>query len=102
MLVDVFLRKATKKYAVKTRMESVQVGTTHVTDTRLGLERNSKDRPALGSGEKEGEHFSERIFGSRTDFSNIINNSVAERGGTLCQKKQIQKTSEGMRFKDLI
>ena len=42
MLVDVFLRKTAEKDAVETRVESVQVGATHVTDTRLGLERNTK------------------------------------------------------------
>lgn len=42
VLVDVFLRKTAEKDAVETRVEPVQVGATHVTDTRLGLERNSK------------------------------------------------------------
>lgn len=37
VFVDVFLRKTAKKDAVETRVESVQVGATHVTDTRLGL-----------------------------------------------------------------
>lgn len=36
VLVDVFLRKAAEKDAVETRVESVQVGSTHMTDTRLG------------------------------------------------------------------
>lgn len=40
MLVDVFLRKTAEKDAVETGVESIQVGATHVTDTRLGLERN--------------------------------------------------------------
>lgn len=39
VLVDVFLREAAEKDAVETRVEPVQVGATHVTDTRLGLER---------------------------------------------------------------
>lgn len=39
VLVDVFLREAAKKDAVETRVEPVEVGATHVTDTRLGLER---------------------------------------------------------------
>lgn len=41
VFVDVFLGEAAKEDAVETGMEPVQVGTTHVTDTRLGLgERN--------------------------------------------------------------
>lgn len=43
VLVDVFPREAAEEDAVEAGMESVQVGTTHVTDARLGLgERNIK------------------------------------------------------------
>ena len=42
--MDVLLCKAAEKDAVKTRVEPVQVGTTDVTDTRLGLERNTQGR----------------------------------------------------------
>lgn len=48
VLVDVFLRKAAKENAVKTGMESVQVGTTHVTDARLGLGRQTSSRAIFG------------------------------------------------------
>lgn len=62
VLVDVFLRKTAEKDAVETRVESVQVGATHVTDTRLGLERKTQGRKGDGLGtqgrgieSKEGE-----------------------------------------------
>lgn len=43
VLVDVLPREAAEEDAVEAGMESVQVGTTHVTDARLGLgERNIK------------------------------------------------------------
>lgn len=48
VLVDVFLRKAAKENAVETGMESVQVGTTHVTDARLGLGRETSSRAIFG------------------------------------------------------
>lgn len=48
VLVDVFLRKAAEKDTVETRMESVQVGATHVTDTRLGLERERHTQGRTG------------------------------------------------------
>lgn len=47
VLVDVFPRKAAKEDAVETGMESVQVGTTHVTDARLGLERETSNKGYL-------------------------------------------------------
>lgn len=43
VLVDVLLRKAAKEDAVEAGMESVQVGTTHVTDARLGLGRKTSN-----------------------------------------------------------
>lgn len=42
VLVDVFLRKTAEKDTVETGVEPVQVGATHVTDTRLGLEEKKK------------------------------------------------------------
>lgn len=47
VLVDVFPRKAAKKDTVQTGMESVQVGTTHVTDARLGLGRETSNKGYL-------------------------------------------------------
>lgn len=47
VLVDVFPRKAAKEDAVETGMESVQVGTTHVTDARLGLGRERANKGYL-------------------------------------------------------
>ena len=51
MIVDVFLRKTAEKDTVETRVESVQVGATHVTDARLGLERKTQWR-GLGGGQR--------------------------------------------------
>lgn len=48
VFVDVFLRKTAKKDAVETRVESVQVGATHVTDTRLGLGRKRPKGGGVG------------------------------------------------------
>lgn len=48
VLVDVFLRKTAEKDAVETRVESVQVGATHVTDTRLGLGKKKKKQQRGG------------------------------------------------------
>lgn len=39
VFVDVFLRETAEEDAVETGMESVQVGTAHVADTRLCLQR---------------------------------------------------------------
>lgn len=52
VLVDVFLRKTAKKDTVETRVESVQVGATHVTDTRLGLERKTRRKEGVGGGQR--------------------------------------------------
>lgn len=73
VLVDVFLRKTAEKYAVETRVESVQVGATHVTDTRLGLERKTQRRKGVGGGKgigsKKGEdsQCGEKTLCSRTE-----------------------------------
>lgn len=48
VFVDVFLCKTAKKDAVETRVESVQVGATHVTDTRLGLGRRTQGITGVG------------------------------------------------------
>lgn len=48
VLVDVFLCEAAKENAVEAGMESVQVGTTHVTDARLGLGRETSSRAIFG------------------------------------------------------
>lgn len=54
VLVDVFLRKTAEKDAVETGVESVQVCATHVTDTRLGLERKTQGNGrGLGGGGRE-------------------------------------------------
>ena len=37
VIVDVFLAEAAEEHAVETGVESVQVGPTDMTDTRLGL-----------------------------------------------------------------
>lgn len=59
VLVDVFPREAAEEDAVEAGMESVQVGTTHVTDARLGLGRETSNNgyvvressTAVGGGE---------------------------------------------------
>lgn len=65
VLVDVFLREAAKKDAVETRVEPVQVGATHVTDTRLGLERK-QTRGGQREVKEEESQCGERILCSRT------------------------------------
>lgn len=48
MLVDVFFGKAGEEDAVEAGVEPVEVGATHVTDTRLGLkEENNKQETRL-------------------------------------------------------
>lgn len=47
VLVDVFLRKTAEKDTVETRVESVQVGATHVTDARLGLQEKTREEGGL-------------------------------------------------------
>lgn len=47
VLVDVLPRKTAKEDTVETGMESVQVGTTHVTDARLGLGRETSNKGYL-------------------------------------------------------
>lgn len=42
MLVDVFFGKAGEEDTVEAGVESVEVGATHVTDTRLGLKQKNK------------------------------------------------------------
>lgn len=69
VLVDVLLRKAAKENAVETGMESVQVGTTHVTDARLGLGRETSGRAIFG----------ERIlYGGRRQRAFMMDNGEAE------------------------
>lgn len=84
VLVDVFLRKTAEKDAVETRMESVQVGATHVTDTRLGLERNTRGRKEVGGESEKGEdsQFGEKILCSRTEPSDIMDSGVGRESGT--------------------
>lgn len=62
VLVDVFLRKAAKENAVETGMESVQVGTTHVTDARLGLGRETPSRAIFGERVLHGGGTAARIY----------------------------------------
>lgn len=47
VLVDVFLGEAAEEDAVETGMEPVQVGATHVTDARLGLEGERNIRQGI-------------------------------------------------------
>lgn len=67
VLVDVFLRKTAEKDAVETRVESVQVGATHVTDARLGLERKTQRRGGGGGGGQQDSECGEKILCSRTE-----------------------------------
>lgn len=57
MLVDVFFGKAGEEDAVEAGVESVEVGTTHVTDTRLGLEqkKNKQETRRMIDSEAEPE-----------------------------------------------
>lgn len=68
VLVDVFLRKTAEKDTVETGVEPVQVGATHVTDTRLGLEKK-KRKGGLGIESEKGEdsQCGEKILCSRTE-----------------------------------
>lgn len=43
VLVDVFLGETAEKDTVETRVQTVQVSTTHMTDTRLGLEGKDQE-----------------------------------------------------------
>lgn len=84
VLVDVFLRKTAEKDAVETRVESVQVGATHVTDTRLGL---GKKRGGGDWGRSErGEigQFSEKMI-SRTEPSDIMDSVRRSENGAPCR-----------------
>lgn len=67
MLVDVFLRKTAEKNAVETRVESVQVGTTHVTDARLGLEEEDKREKRGGGSEENSQCVEKMTLCSRTE-----------------------------------
>lgn len=64
------------------------MGATHVTDTRLGLERNTRGRKGVGGGggresEKgEDSQFGENILCSRTEPSNIMDSGVDRESGT--------------------
>lgn len=76
VLVDMFLGKTAKKDAVETRVESVQVGTTHVTDARLGLERRkhgrSRNRVGTGVGKMRTRKKGTSQYGGKGQYCSIM------------------------------